>query len=659
MEKRELERKFRMTSYARNSSVQKKSSDNAKHITLETVQQLYKETRPKSLGIADLGCSSGPNTLSTIRDIIKTVEIAHHREIPKQPLPEFSIFLNDLPQHDFNSIFKTLPDFHMELKRDTKNDVPPALFDHQGKSINKGCINICSSSPEAVSKAYYSQFKEDFSMFLRSRSKEVVAAGRMVLIILGREGPDHVDRGMSFTWEILARAIADLVGQGETEEEKLDSYETHFYAASAAEIEGEVNKEGSFELEKLEIMEVEKKDNEDGMSSGELAAKTIRAVQESMLAPHFGEEILDKLFDTYGRMFDEELAKEDIRPITFKKAYDQAKDIILKTLQQLYKETRPKSLGIADLGCSSGPNTLSTIRDIIKAVIVAHHREIPNEPLPEFSVSLNDLPRNDFNSIFKSLPDFHIELKRDTKNDHSPSVFIAAFPGSFYGRLFPENTIHFIYASFSLHWLSKIPPALYDDQGKSINKGCINICSSSPEAVSKAYYSQFKEDFSMFLRSRSKEVVAAGRMVLIILGREGPEHVGRGNSFLWELLARAIADLVSQGEIEEEKLDSYELHFYAPSAAEIEGEVNKEGSFELEKLEMLEVDMEWGNEDGISYGKAVAKTIRAVQESMLASHFGEEILNKLFDTYGRIIDEEIAKEDIKHITFVVVLRRKL
>ncbi|KAF3514423.1 hypothetical protein F2Q69_00008912 [Brassica cretica] len=369
MEKRELEREFHMTGYARNSSVQKKSSDNAKHITLETVQQLYKETRPKSLGIADLGCSSGPNTLSTIRDIIKTVEIAHHRELPNQPLPEFSIFLNDLPQNDFNSIFKTLPDFHMELKRGTKNDVcpaifiaacpgsfygrlfpektihfiyssfslhwlskvPPGLFDHQGKSINKGCINICSSSPEAVSKAYYSQFKEDFSMFLRSRSKEVVAAGRMVLIILEREGPDQVDRGMSFTWEILARAIADLVAQMDFDLETIYCREklrrrssiltrrsfTQFYAASAAEIEGEVNNEGSFELEKLEIMEVEKKDNEDGMSSSELATKTIRAVQESMLAPHFGEEILDKLFDTYGRMFDEELAKEDLRPITF------------------------------------------------------------------------------------------------------------------------------------------------------------------------------------------------------------------------------------------------------------------------------------------------------------------------------------------------------
>uniref|UniRef100_A0A1J3JIS8 Salicylate carboxymethyltransferase n=1 Tax=Noccaea caerulescens TaxID=107243 RepID=A0A1J3JIS8_NOCCA len=347
-----------------------------------------------------------------------------------------------------------------------------------------------------------------------------------------------------------------------------------------------------------------------------------------------------------------------------KKAFDEAKHITLETLQQLYKETRPKStLGIADLGCSSGPNTLSTIRDMIKAIEeVAHHREIPNQPLPEFSIFLNDLPGNDFNSIFKSLPDFHTELKRDTNtNGDSPSVFISAYPGSFYGRLFPENTIHFIHSSYSLHWLSKVPPGIYDEQGKSINKGCVNICSSSPEAVSKAYYSQFKEDFSIFLRCRSKELVSAGRMVLIILGRDGPDHVDRGNSFFWELLSRSIADLVAQGETEEEKLDSYEMHFYAASAAEIESEVEREGSFELERLEMLEVDKETGNEDDdvSSYGKAVAKTVRAVQETMLAQHFGEEILEKLFDTYGRMVDEELAKEDIRPITFVLVLKRKL
>ncbi|VVB10038.1 unnamed protein product [Arabis nemorensis] len=344
-----------------------------------------------------------------------------------------------------------------------------------------------------------------------------------------------------------------------------------------------------------------------------------------------------------------------------KKASDEAKHITLETLQQLFKETKPKSLRIADLGCSSGPNTLSTIKDIIKAIKFSHHLEIPNQPLPEISFFLNDLPRNDFNSIFKSLPDFHIELKNlDNNNGAFPSVFIAAYPGSFYGRLFPEKTIHFIYSSYSLHWLSKVPSDIYDDQGKSINKGCVNICFSSPEAVSKAYYTQFKEDFSNFLRFRSKEVVAGGRIVLIILGREGHDHVDRGNSFFWELLARSIKDLVAQGETEEEKLDSYEMHFYAPSGSEIEDEVNKEGSFELERLEMLEMDKEKGNnEDVVSYGKAVAKTVRAVQESMLAQHFGEEIMDKLFDTYGRLVDEELAKEEIRPITFVLVLRRKV
>jgi hypothetical protein len=102
------------------------------------------------------------------------------------------------------------------------------------------------------------------------------------------------------------------------------------------------------------------------------------------------------------------------------------------------------------------------------------------------------------------------------------------------------------------------------------------------------------------------------------------------------------------------------MHFYAPSADEIEGEVDKEGSFELERLEMLEVKKDKGNTEGdISYGKAVAKTVRAVQESMLVQHFGEKILDKLFDTYCRMVDDELAKEDIRPITFVVVLRKKL
>lgn len=92
----------------------------------------------------------------------------------------------------------------------------------------------------------------------------------------------------------------------------------------------------------------------------------------------------------------------------------------------------------------------------------------------------------------------------------------------------------------------QVPTGLYDEQGKSINKGTIHISKTSPIEVSIAYLKQFKEDFFLFLNSRSEELVVGGKMVLILLGREGPDHVDRGNSFFWELLSRSFAILVSK-----------------------------------------------------------------------------------------------------------------
>ncbi|XP_054824591.1 probable methyltransferase TCM_000336 isoform X2 [Prosopis cineraria] len=227
-----------------------------------------------------------------------------------------------------------------------------------------------------------------------------------------------------------------------------------------------------------------------------------------------------------------------------KKGSDRVKHIIIETVKELYQASTPESLGIADLGCSCGPNTLSTIRDIFEA-IQNTSQEI-HRPASELRFYLNDLPTNDFNSIFRALPDFLRSLWHDTERGSSPSIFMGAYPGSFYGRLFPNNSLHFVHSSYSLHWLSRVPPELYDEEGKSINKGCISICESSPEEAARAYYKQFGEDFWKFLRSRSEEVVVGGRMVLIFLGRRGAEHVDRGNSFFWEILSRSFAVLVSK-----------------------------------------------------------------------------------------------------------------
>ncbi|KAE8010525.1 hypothetical protein FH972_006892 [Carpinus fangiana] len=335
-----------------------------------------------------------------------------------------------------------------------------------------------------------------------------------------------------------------------------------------------------------------------------------------------------------------------------KKASDMVKHITTGTIQELFLATTPKSIGIADLGCSSGPNSLTTIKDIVDAVEKSSLNIL--HPPPELRVYLNDLPTNDFNSIFKALPEFYRELRKE-KNGGCPSIFIGGYAGSFYGRLLPNNCLHFVYSSYSLHWLSRVPPALYDEQGRSINKGHIYISQSSPPQVSQAYYKQFQEDFNLFLRSRSEELVVGGRMVLILLGRRGQDHVDRGNFFFWELLSRSFSKLVSQGEVEEEKLDSYEVHFYAPSKNEIEEEVRKEGSFGLDRLEMFEIERD--QKDGENYGKAVARAVRAIQESMISHHFGEGILDSLFDNYERMVDEETAKEEIKAVSFAIVLRK--
>ncbi|KAL5704702.1 gibberellin A4 carboxyl methyltransferase [Ranunculus cassubicifolius] len=336
-----------------------------------------------------------------------------------------------------------------------------------------------------------------------------------------------------------------------------------------------------------------------------------------------------------------------------RKAFDMVKHITLETILDLYLKTTPQSLGIADLGCSSGPNTLTVIKEIINAITCTSHKLL--RPTPEFRVSLNDLPSNDFNTIFKSLPDLYQDLDKETSGIF-PLIFISAVPGSFYGRLFPSNTLHFIHSSYSLHWLSKIPSQLYDEEGMSINKGKVYISEDSPPLVSRAYMSQFQEDMTVFLKSRSEELVSGGRMVLILLGRRDQSHTDRGNSFFWELLSRSLEIMVCQGEIDKEKLDSYNVHFYAPSKYEIEDEVQREGSFAIDRLEMFENGRKESN-DVRNYGRTVTTTVRAIQESMISHHFGEEIVEKLFEIYGELVEEEIAKEDIRPTTFILVLRK--
>ncbi|KAF7829643.1 abscisic acid 8'-hydroxylase 4 [Senna tora] len=260
------------------------------------------------------------------------------------------------------------------------------------------------------------------------------------------------------------------------------------------------------------------------------------------------------------------------------------KEAIVKTVCSNWIE----SMGIADLGCSSGPNTLVAVSEIVEAVCGITRRL--DRPCPELKVYLNDLYTNDFNNIFTSLPAFYTKLKQD-KGTHFGPCFISAVPGSFYGVL---------------------------------NKGKIYISESSPESVVDAYSSQFQSDFLMFLKCRSQEMVKGGRMVLSLIGRDSMDPTTPVSCYQWELLGRALMILVARGEIEEEKVDSFDAPYYAPCMEEVKLGVEKEGSFMIEALEAYEIDWDGGDDKEMSHesiGERVARTIRAVVESMLESHF--------------------------------------
>ncbi|KAL9172653.1 hypothetical protein ABFS82_03G061900 [Erythranthe guttata] len=226
-----------------------------------------------------------------------------------------------------------------------------------------------------------------------------------------------------------------------------------------------------------------------------------------------------------------------------------ANSIMEEAVAESVQNTLPQSMGIADLGCSSGPNTLMAVSKIIDTVCKTSSG-IVGSTLPELRVSLNDLPGNDFNEVFMSLPGFYETLRKE-KGIGPEGCFVSGIPGSFYGRLFARNSMHFVHSSSSLHWLSQVPPSL------DMNKGKIYISKTSPPCVVKAYVSQFEKDFFLFLRSRAHEMVAGGRMLLSFMGHISPEASTEVGSHQWELLAQLL--LVWPRRVSLKKIESTRL----------------------------------------------------------------------------------------------------
>lgn len=84
----------------------------------------------------------------------------------------------------------------------------------------------------------------------------------------------------------------------------------------------------------------------------------------------------------------------------------------------------------------------------------------------------------------------------------------------------------------------------------------------------------------------------------------------------------------------------------------------------MDQLEAFEIDWDGGFEDGdcqysaMSRGQRVAKTIRAVVESMIEYHFGKNIMDDLFQRYAELVQDHLSKNRTKYINLVLSVIRK-
>ncbi|XP_037410233.1 anthranilate O-methyltransferase 1-like [Triticum dicoccoides] len=278
-----------------------------------------------------------------------------------------------------------------------------------------------------------------------------------------------------------------------------------------------------------------------------------------------------------------------------------------------------RKMVIADLGCSSGPNAVALVSIALETT--RNHFLQLQQPPPEVSLLLNDLPYNDFNVVVKSL----VVLRQINE----PIVVAGVVPGSFYERLLPSGSVHLFCSSNSLHWLSKAPEDLRIKQipAYDIDE---NVRHERLPVVAGAYTRQFRKDFTLFLKLRGKELVPDSRMVVSLAGRRSDELVTE-ITHVWGTTAQILGVMASECAIDKAKFDSLYIPVYAPSLKELREIIQEEGSFSI--TEMRVHDPASGMDSTLLTPNKIANCMRAALEPIMVQHF--ELSGEVMDEFAR------------------------
>ncbi|KAG6543514.1 hypothetical protein Mapa_015008 [Marchantia paleacea] len=344
--------------------------------------------------------------------------------------------------------------------------------------------------------------------------------------------------------------------------------------------------------------------------------------------------------------------------------------VLQAAIHRMDLPTRTGVVRIADLGCSSGPNSVNHMYIIVNtlrkryvsaaaAATQSQQRQQQQTPasgrksaaVPEFDVYFADLPSNDFNSLLRHINRDYSRSFRDgtaaAANATGPAgsrvagngYFASCVAGSFYGRLFPRSSVNVVFSSFSLHWLSKIPEAVQRQDSPAYNDGYVWIHGGKP-AAARAYAEQSRRDLVTFLKARAEEMVSGGLMFLLLKGRKDSDPTVQydpdGVTMFGTQMEGVFNELISERLLDASVRDSFNIPMYYPTVDEMREAIDESGSFLVDRLELLndvpanpftKQELEANPTD---CGRKLAKICRSLLGVLVDTHMGVNVADQFF-----------------------------
>jgi hypothetical protein len=296
---------------------------------------------------------------------------------------------------------------------------------------------------------------------------------------------------------------------------------------------------------------------------------------------------------------------------------------------------------IADLGAAGGRNELQpmsvaieTLRDAgVTAPITVVH---------------TDIPTNDFSALFEAVehdPESYLRLD---------DVYTLAAGRSFYGRIFPPDSLSLAWSAIAVHWISRVPMPIHGHVYSTFATG----------EVADALRQQSAADWRVFLESRAAELRPGAEMVVV--GGANQDDGRSGAEALMDALDAAIRAEVASGALSQDEYDRMSVPTWNRTLAEFTAPFEGGGL----GLTLLESELDFApdaylaayreDHDAQKFGAAVSGFLRAFTEPSLfgglvrAAGATTTIANRV---YARVAEAAAADpEAMETLWHVAVLR---